>query len=95
MNALAIEAAVKMIGVHGPSRVLISKSGEAVRSDDPRAGKNPLAVIFIRDDGWSLGASRKLAVSAFQLWPWIAWVRVDRTNEPQPISTFKPEEYQP
>lgn len=62
----------------GPSRVLIDAEGLAVSSERARRdyGVKP-DVIFIRNDGWSLGAPASLEVAASQLWP-DAWVGIMR-----------------
>ena len=49
---------------HGPDRVVINGSGEAVAPH--RAPK--FDIVFVRDDGWSLGAPAALAKTAESLW---------------------------
>lgn len=58
-----------------PSRVLISEEGEAV---SPYRTSEQLDVIFVRDDGWSLGAPAVLEHAARSLWAgrWVAVWRV-------------------
>lgn len=87
-----LEAAVKRIMLHGPDRVIINQEGEAVDSRRAREehGLRP-AIVFIRNDGWSLGASSDLEQVAFQQWPreWIGFMR-------RPAETAKPmTEYSP
>lgn len=82
---LNIEAAVKMIMVHGPSRVMIDPD-EAVPPARAREQYGIIPdVIFIRDDGWSLGAPKGLEGAAFKQWSdsWVAFLR-------RPATTAKP-----
>jgi len=72
-----LEAAAKTIMLHGPSRVLISRD----RAVPPSRAREEYGVIpdivFIRDDGWSLGAAKELEDMAFSKWPceWIGFLR--------------------
>lgn len=85
-----LEAAVKMIFVHGPSRVVINADGEAVpsRRAHEEHGINP-DIILIRKDGWSLGAPQHLAAVAFGTWAdcWIGFIQKPETK-PRPMSEF-------
>ena len=57
------------IKADGPKRVVVSPSGEAF--PPPRARQECGAmpdIIFIRKDGWSLGAPRALAAVAEGMW---------------------------
>jgi len=64
-----LEAKAKEVMANGPTRVVVSADGEAVPT--PRArqqyGATP-DVIFIRKDGWSLGAPKSLAHVAEKMW---------------------------
>jgi len=53
----------------GPDRVVVDKEGTAMSWK--RAAERGIFVdaIFIRDDGWSLGAPTELAEVAYSLWP--------------------------
>ena len=68
----------------GPDRVLISSDGEATSSRRAREehGVNP-DVIFIRRDGWSLGAPKHLARVAYRLWAdeWVLFIERPDTEE--------------
>jgi hypothetical protein len=69
MSQLAIEAVAKRIMVHGPDRVVISGAGEAVGSKRAREQYGISAeIVFIRDDGWSLGAPLYFKDVAESLW---------------------------
>jgi len=53
----------------GPRRVLIDKEGSATTPERAyRLQNRPVDIIFIRHDGWTLGATSELAEYAEQLW---------------------------
>ena len=53
----------------GPSRVLISEQGDAVPMGSPFDTQGCVPeVIFIRDDGWSLGVPESLTHVAKKMW---------------------------
>lgn len=70
-----IEGAMNEITKIGPRRVIINEEGEATSRE--RAfrfqGKN-VDIVFIRHDGWNLGAISELADAAEALWEnnWVA-----------------------
>lgn len=74
----------------GPDRVVINSGGEAVppRRAREEHGIDP-TVIFIRDDGWSLGAPADFEQVAHKLWAneWIAFVRKPEV-EAKPIREY-------
>jgi hypothetical protein len=55
-----------LIRKHGPNRVVVDENGYAVSPKRAKRdyGRTKLDVIFIRSDGWSLGASADLAAVA-------------------------------
>jgi hypothetical protein len=58
------------VGQSNVNRVVINESGEAttlIRAAMDH-GITP-AIIFIKDDGWTLGAPKQFAAAAFELWP--------------------------
>ena len=59
----------KRVKAQGPTRVVVSPEGEAVPPGRARDefGATP-EVIFIRKDGWSLGAPKSLARVAEGMW---------------------------
>jgi hypothetical protein len=63
------EKALKRIKVYGPNRVVINKEGEAYSPNtaEKMDGVTP-TIIFVRDDGWSLGAPDKLWWTAMSMW---------------------------
>lgn len=94
MNALPVNAQAgwRRVSVHGPDRVLVNANGEAVSSVRARriAGVTP-DIIFIRDDGWSLGAPAALEAIAYSIWrkEWAAFARRGDLA-PSPITEYQP-----
>lgn len=66
---------------NGPTRVVINEHGEATA---PNRAPVPPEVIFIRRDGWSLGAPTDLVSVAEQMWA-DEWVGVLTKEEAGPI----------
>lgn len=66
-----------------PTRVLINAKGEGVPPE--RAVERGITwdVIYIRYDGWSLGASDDLATVAHSLWKkeWVAVIKNGRISQ--------------
>lgn len=58
-----------------PSRVVINRHGEATSYREAKAKGLTPAIIFVRDDGWSLGAPTGLMDTAEALWK-DRWVTV-------------------
>ena len=73
-----LKDAIKKIVHNGPDRILINSDGDAVSSRIARnsMGINP-DIIFIRSDGWSLGAPDFLEEVAYKLWEndWVGFIR--------------------
>jgi hypothetical protein len=75
------------IVTNGPTRVLLDCYGTAV---SPQRALNEYGiepeVIFIREDGWSLGAPRQLQEQARKLWrkEWIGVLWLPNTT-PEPL----------
>jgi len=69
MSAIVLTNAVSRILANGPTRVVISEDGSAV---SPKRAKEAYRitpdVVFIRDDGWSLGAPKRFADIAEAIW---------------------------
>lgn len=65
---MKIESIVDEILRHGPNRVVISARGEATTPGRAQQLHIDSDVIFIRKDGWSLGAPQALAAVAEALW---------------------------
>ncbi len=70
-------------GFKGPTRVIVDKDGLGVSS---KIAKDVCQVtsdiIFIRDDGWSLGAPKEFEKVAFDIWKdsWTHFVRKGHTQ---------------
>jgi hypothetical protein len=61
-----------------PTRVLVNKDGLAVPpSRNPSL--EPISVVFVRKDGWSIGAPAGLEWAAYALWAaeWVSFERAD------------------
>lgn len=72
-HTIDLDAALRTIIAHGPSRVVID--GNATATSPKRALQKGISydVVFIRNDGWTLGAPDTLARCAYLTWPdqWI------------------------
>lgn len=85
------------VSKNGPIRVMVNDD-ESVSARSARAdfGIKPV-VIFLRDDGWTLGAPKHLEEAARQLWAG-QWVGVFRHppnwNESAPATTGPEWEYE-
>jgi hypothetical protein len=81
-----LEQYTKQIMHDGPTRVVINKHGEATTMQRALVDHGILAdIIYIRSDGWSLGAPQELADIAESLWKeeWIGVLRrPDMTAKP-------------
>ena len=75
-----LQRKTRRILVHGPNRVLINDA-EALSPKRARELGHTADIIFIRDDGWSLGASCNLENAAYDHWPetWVGFVRKPNT----------------
>jgi hypothetical protein len=87
---MTLREATKKFLRFGVTRVMISES-EAVPPIKARKhyGIEP-TVIFIRNDGWTLGAPDDLIMPAYNTWPedWRFFIKRPSTRL-QPISEFK------
>ena len=88
MNLTQLTASIL---ARGPDRVIVGPEGTATR---PRRaledhGIMP-TIIFIRDDGWTLGAPADLEGVAFAMWreEWVAFMRQGATTA-VPISQYR------
>lgn len=90
METIRFEAVVKKIMADGPSRVILNAEGEAVsfRRAQETNWITP-DVIFIREDGWSLGAPGWLESVAYKMWAdeWIGFIRRDK-NTALPMTAY-------
>lgn len=90
-DGIDIHEVTKNIMANGPTRVLITRQGDAYPSKRAREqyGVEP-DIIFIRNDGWSLAAPAYLEREAFDLWPdfWTHFIRKPQRFA-HPISEYK------
>lgn len=74
-----------------PTRVVTDADGSATTPERAlRDCKTSYDIVFIRDDGWSLGASFDLERIAYHLWP-LEWTHFafKEDDEPKPISLYR------
>lgn len=82
-----LQIAAQRILEHGPRRVVVNEDGEAY---SPQRAKTVYRIdpdiIFIREDGWSLGAPTRFEKVAKSLWAgqWIGFLLKGET-EPRPL----------
>ena len=83
-----IQKVVQAIKDNGPNRVVVDEEGTAV-PPNPKVSAG-IDLVFIRNDGWSLGASRNLARVAEDMWS-DAWVAVlaKGTKQAIPYSVYR------
>lgn len=95
-NDINILAAMKMIRTHGPTRILCDD--DAHRSPS-RAGEidrgvfDANGIVFIRNDGWSVGGHRSREKELYRLWKdeFVAFIVTNEFDgEPRPMSEYKP-----
>lgn len=73
----------------GPNRVVVNEEGEAIPLKKAEEKGITVDVVFVRKDGWTLGAPESLEMTAFSLWAdeWTGFFR--RPNrEFQPIEKW-------
>lgn len=79
-NNVSLKEIILRVKAGGPDRVLYSKNGEAT-SPKIAAKRYRITpdVVFIRNDGWTLGAPAYFEDVARTLWAndWIAWLRAN------------------
>ena len=96
MSAL-IDGAKKRLAQHGPDRVIIDGKGMAV---SPFRAKTEFSVeadvVFIRADGWMLGAPWKLANYARSIWKgqWAEEVIINPDTRPKKADKSDPKDAQ-
>lgn len=90
MNELSLTERMAHILRNGPDRVVVDAEGLAVPSFRARRdyGITP-DIIFIRDDGWSLGAPERFEAAAHREWKdeWVGFVRRGDTQA-RPMSEY-------
>ena len=64
-----LETMSQIVNAKGPDRVVIDREGEALPPERAKRDHNVVPdVVFLRDDGWTLGAPRSLADVARSMW---------------------------
>jgi len=79
----ALEMVCEYVSNHGPDRVMVEPAGESVPLGQAMEKHNIVpSVIFVRNDGWSLGAPAELERLAEAMYPelWIAILRRGMKN---------------
>jgi hypothetical protein len=87
-----LEAFAEQLFTEGMDRVVINEQGEAVGPHKAQYQMGIVVeVVFIRKDGWTLGAPKELESVAHKLWAdeWIGLVRKPDFNA-MPITQYKP-----
>ena len=75
-----IDAIVRRVEARGPVRVLIGADGPATSPGRlPSTECPPVRWVYVRGDGWTLGASDRLREAARDQWPdeWVALLEID------------------
>lgn len=86
------ERAVADVMRAGPERVVFSAAGEATSSARARRFHNVIPdIVFIRADGWTLGAPTRFEDIAYRLWSdeWVGFMRRPNTFA-QAMSEYRP-----
>ena len=80
MDVTKLNAMVEHVIAHGPTRVVVDEEGSATTPE--RALEQYRVepdVVFVRNDGWSLGAPKEFQDVAKKMWEdkWVAfmWIR--------------------
>jgi hypothetical protein len=79
-RVINLDAEIERIAQYGPTRVVVREDGYAV---PPRRAREEYGitpdVIYLRDDGWSLGATITWADVAWGKWPdrWIGAIHLE------------------
>lgn len=77
-DPFSMKEQIKRVMTYGPTRVMINSAGEAVKPERAKRDHNIVPdVIFIRKDGWSLGAPDSLVEVARRMYAdmWIGSFR--------------------
>lgn len=87
MNA-ATKKALEQLRLQGPTRVVIQRDGYAVNYRRAQGQGVNVDVVFVRNDGWTLGAPTEYEQVAYKLWPteWVGYMRYGMDY--QPISEY-------
>lgn len=90
-----VESIFSHICERGPDRVVVNFEGYAMPHRKAVHAGVPWDIVFVRNDGWTLGAPSHLEALAYDTWPklWTHFIRRDpqtRALGPlQPISEYR------
>lgn len=87
---MLLERIAEKVLKEGPDRVVLNGEGDAVNSFRARESFNTTPdIIFIRKDGWTCGAPKRLENVAFNLWKdqWVGYMRKGDTRA-TPITAY-------
>ena len=85
-----IDKAIETIMNNGPNRIIVDVEGLGVPTDRAIKEYNEFPdIIFIRDDGWTLGAPARFERVAYEMWKdsWTHFIRRPNVT-PIPISDY-------
>lgn len=91
MNEESASKIVRDVNEFGPIRVVINKNGNAVSAGRAKALAGIKAEItFVRNDGWTLGATRAMSKVAHDMWPeaWVGFI-VNGEGGMRPMSEYE------
>ena len=90
--SIPLEQSLQAIKKYGPDRVVVNADGYAVSGLRARRDYEIMPdVIFIRGDGWTLGAPKEFAAVAFGIWfdSWVGFVLRAEPEKAKPISEYR------
>jgi hypothetical protein len=87
-----VDAALDTLRRRGPDRVLVDPEGTAVPPGSIAVGADdPVDLVFVREDGWTLGVTHKRAGAAQRMFTgqWVTVLSSDEiTNAPRLPSAY-------
>jgi hypothetical protein len=88
----SVEGLLERIGRNGPTRVVVDRHAQAKPPERALAMGIPVDVVFVRGDGWTLGAPEALEWVAYNTWAG-DWTAVLVKGEDVPFIHMTPSEY--
>lgn len=90
--SINLEAAAHRVLTHGPDRVMIGPGEATTWLRAFRDHGIVPDIVFIRNDGWTLGAPGHLEAEAYELWQneWVGFMRRPEVDA-MPISAYRPQ----
>ncbi len=87
---IELQAFAASIILSSPMRVVINREGETASPKQALEMGFDFEIVFVRRDGWSLGAIFELATVAEKLWPdeWVG-VLIPPSREPIPYESWQ------